>query len=310
MFVLQGAKEQVQFLLFSPDGRTLVAPCGAGVQLWHDLPGGPPREVVSFPRLRSRVKSARFTPDGRKLLLVHRSGLAIQDRSTGATEEVPLSDFSDLECDLSPDGQHAVVAQYDWRPGRAGRLSCLPLARPGSPLWVAQLPAAFYAKPHFLGERRFLLVQWRPVGGGQFVAVYVTRETLTGAAVAEVEAFRPRLLEPVRHLVASPDGRLVAGWQATRVTVFRVADPAARPTEFASGSRQHVTGLAFHPSGRYLAATSNDATVKLFDTATWDVAAAYDWRIGRVRSVCFSPDGMRAAAGGDKGQIVVWDVDL
>lgn len=73
---------------------------------------------------------------------------------------------------------------------------------------------------------------------------------------------------------------------------------------------KHFTGVAFHPSGRYLAATSNDATVKLYDTATWTVAHTYTWNIGRMRSVAFSPDGTLAAAGSDTGKIVVWDVDV
>jgi WD40 repeat protein len=75
-------------------------------------------------------------------------------------------------------------------------------------------------------------------------------------------------------------------------------------------ARPYFTGLAFHPSGRYLAATSNDATVKLYDTSTWKVARAFNWDIGRLRSVAFSPDGMLAAAGGDRGKVVVWDVDF
>ena len=86
-------------------------------------------------------------------------------------------------------------------------------------------------------------------------------------------------------------------------------DPFHSPT-LSADRRQHFTGLAFHPSGRFLAATSNDNTVKLYDTTTWEMAHAFDWQIGRLRSVAISPDGTLAAAGGDKGKIVVWDFDL
>ncbi len=75
-------------------------------------------------------------------------------------------------------------------------------------------------------------------------------------------------------------------------------------------NKKHFTGIAFHPSGRYLAATSNDATVKLYDTTTWEVARTFTWEIGRMRSIAFSPDGTLAAAGSDTGKVVVWDVDL
>jgi WD40 repeat protein len=75
-------------------------------------------------------------------------------------------------------------------------------------------------------------------------------------------------------------------------------------------STHQFTGLAFHPSGRYLAATNNDETVKLYDTQSWELAKTYTWDIGRMRSIAFSPDGTLAAAGSDTGKVVVWDVDL
>ena len=68
-----------------------------------------------------------------------------------------------------------------------------------------------------------------------------------------------------------------------------------------------VHDAAFTPDGRLLA-TAAGRTVRL-----WDVVAAreierYDWQVGAVRSVAFSPDGMTAAAAGHKKAIVIWDV--
>ena len=33
----------------------------------------------------------------------------------------------------------------------------------------------------------------------------------------------------------------------------------------------------------------------------------FKWPIGRVYSLVFAPDGLRLAAGGDVGRVVVWD---
>jgi WD40 repeat protein len=135
--------------------------------------------------------------------------------------------------------------------------------------------------------------------------VYITRDARDGTVVAEAEA-----ADEFGDLVQSADGRLIAGRRRAWVVVWLAADLGAEPARLRNDSRKEFTGLGFHPSSRYLAATSNDATVKLYDTATWAVAEVYDWDIGRLRLVAFSPDGMLAAAGGDKGKIVVWDVDL
>ena len=36
--------------------------------------------------------------------------------------------------------------------------------------------------------------------------------------------------------------------------------------------------------------------------------AAFNWQIGKIKAVAFAPDGMTAAAAGEKHSIMVWDV--
>lgn len=110
------------------------------------------------------------------------------------------------------------------------------------------------------------------------------------------------LVDPVAgHLVARGRGG---------VSVYPNGTWDWPPIRLLDAGRRKVTGLAFHPSGRWLAATSNDATVKLFDTTSWAAATTFTWDVGRMRSVAFSPDGTLAAAGSDSGKVVVWDVDV
>ncbi len=92
------------------------------------------------------------------------------------------------------------------------------------------------------------------------------------------------------------------------ILVWSANDLDTEPKRIVPGKKE-LTSIAFHPSGRYPAATSNDETVKVYDTDTWQIAKTYAWNIGRLRSIAFSPDGMLAAAGSDTGRIIVWDVE-
>jgi len=109
----------------------------------------------------------------------------------------------------------------------------------------------------------------------------------------------------------SPDDRWLAYPNLNTVVILDLPTRRAQSAYLLTKlDGRHFTGLAFHPSGRFLAATSNDATVKLYDTSNWSLATTYTWDIGRMRSVAFSPDGLLAAAGSDTGKVVVWDVDV
>lgn len=112
-----------------------------------------------------------------------------------------------------------------------------------------------------------------------------------------------------RSTVVSPDGRRVVVLDGVGLVVRTEPDWETAHRVKNTG-KKHFTGVAFHPSGRYVAATGNDTTVKLYDTTSWQVAKTYTWEIGRMRSVAFSPDGTLAAAGSDTGKVVVWDIDV
>jgi WD40 repeat protein len=297
MIILQGARERVGVLQFSPAGHTLVAPCSEGVQVWHDLIGGSSASLLNY----RGVQSVRFSPDGVKLLLFGRSGKVVHDLPTGGAVAVRMRWPGLMGYgDVSPDGKFLVASQSGW-------VRCWPLADLESPLWTTDPPVpGSSVRPLFLGNgERFVLAELRPAPSGSWW-VYVIRETQTGAVWAEGPAPEVPFSDPVQ----SSDRRLLAALRGIRAWVWRTDDLFAPPKAFRNDNRKEFTGLAFHPSGRFLAATSNDNTLKLYDTATLTVAKAFNFDIGKLRSIGFSPDGMLAAVGGDRGKIVVWDVDL
>jgi WD40 repeat protein len=93
---------------------------------------------------------------------------------------------------------------------------------------------------------------------------------------------------------------------------FHVIDTTRPDSELvtkANASRKHFTAAAFSPDGKLLATTSNDTTVTMWDTATWQPIRQYAWEIGKLRAVAFAPDGLTCAAGSDTGKVVLFDVD-
>ena len=66
--------------------------------------------------------------------------------------------------------------------------------------------------------------------------------------------------------------------------------------------------MAVHPGGT-VACSRNNGTVCLWDLENGELVRTLDWKLGKLVSVAFSPDGSVGAAGTEDGQVVVWDVD-
>jgi WD40 repeat protein len=128
------------------------------------------------------------------------------------------------------------------------------------------------------------------------VAKRTVRATLTGhGSTAEALAF-------------SPDGRVLAAACGPTLVVWDVATGQVLVRHTAD--RQYCKDVAFTPDGRFLLLARNDETVRVLSTAGWKEHTTFRWELGKMVSLAIDPTGMRAAAGSDKGKIVVWDLDL
>jgi len=106
----------------------------------------------------------------------------------------------------------------------------------------------------------------------------------------------------------APNGRQLVGINDMTVMVWAV--PRLNAVRLVrNDNRKDFTSVAYHPSGLRIYAGNNDGTIQVFDTATWECLDRFTWQIGRPKSVVVSADGTLAAAGGDNGDIVIWDVD-
>lgn len=114
----------------------------------------------------------------------------------------------------------------------------------------------------------------------------------------------------VNHPQLSPNGRYlgVVGYQS--MYLYDIAALGKPRMITSTRSFGDFRSFAFHPDGRMLAVIHGGPTlVKLYDVETLKLRAKYNWKVGALSCVTFSPDGMLGAAGSEDGRIVLWDVD-
>jgi hypothetical protein len=75
------------------------------------------------------------------------------------------------------------------------------------------------------------------------------------------------------------------------------------------GQRGKVQAVAFHPSGRFLAVSCLDESVRFWDVESGKELGSYAWGVGAASHLAFSPDGSTVAAATPRA-VVVWDVDV
>jgi WD40 repeat protein len=273
--------------------------------LWRDVTTG------SAPKRYSNdyVTDAALDSTGTHLITGTMAGVHVHDLTTGTAVELAelrtpetienycVFNASSIEPIFIVHQLHQTVS--GWRIEPAGG---------ATRLWLQLDEDSSRYAEFFSDGSRFVHGEFRgwQVDGHQYWLII--RNSENGEVLQEVRV--PEDEYPSDEIVVSPDGLWIGYSEHDTLLVRESVGDWRIIARVSNSTGKWFTDLAFHPSGRFLAATSNDTMVKLYDTASWQEARTFTWNIGRLRSVAFSPDGLLAAAGSDTGKIVVWDVDV
>lgn len=338
MLMLVSSMRVVDQIAFGHDGRLYASGAwhgpdrsdNRGIDVWNLSTG---RETITHLFPDRIVNGFIVDPTGRWLyasaddLTLGESGYFAVDPAGGTPNSLGLQAWNSFKVAVHPAGEWVIgygcVGSWQkqllvrWRQH---------LDRPAERVWERSLssygdrPGQMACDPN--GSRVFTLESAR--GRRQLAARDPADWTLLGRASLPGRTFN--------QLTVAPDGSCLVIRAGPSLIVCDACDFGRKP-RMVHGGGLDFTGIAFHPSGRYLAATGTGATVNYYDTETWKIATAFTWDVGRfrsvgysgsgntrrktstlktggLRSVAFSPDGLLAAAGSDTGKIVVWDVDI
>jgi WD40 repeat protein len=310
-------KKRIHAIAFAPGGEELAAICGDGFLRVWDLGTGQVRREARITETAAGYDLAYLGSDR---LIYWGLFLYVWDIATDKWREVPSASHWGRRLKLSPDGQHlAEVDQTRSTDFAAGdgltvRTTADWELVPGLP-WTENTTGgvAFSSDGRFLATAHMASVGQRSrtitgLPGIEFTVHNYDYRVLVrrwpgGGVPHTIDGWQ----QAVTHLAFSLDGRFLAGTAGPRLRVWDLESD--REVALHKRGPKHFQGLSFTRDGRFLATVSNDETVRVWDARTWAEHTTFTWKVGRLLNISFAPDGLRAAAGSDRGQIVIWDVE-
>jgi WD40 repeat protein len=315
---------------FSPDNRTLAIARGTSdagrVELWDIVSGSLRRTIKGFD---GAVWSISFAPDGRTLVSgsggFHRNKISEKpaeqngipfvelkwwDTETGELKqrvELPGDDRVSLIAIHSPDGGSLAAIEYraavaikmldtfgGFEPGRTGPTGMMPIGR-----------ALTYDADLKLLDARTGEVRLKFKGS---MNIYES-PYFRNAYPANELTYRVAMNNRGQPVAFSPDGQLVAFWNAKEIRLWNTSSGAEvrRLRDF----KGNLSAVAFSPDGRILAAGITKFSFKngqrdyKSEVRTWDVATGSKKKVmpvttQSVSSLVFALSGQQLLIGGTR----------
>ncbi|MCQ3932266.1 MAG: hypothetical protein DPW16_17590 [Chloroflexi bacterium] len=269
---------------FSPDGKQILfGDNEANLSIWDIVNGA----VLSFPSAEYKyqvepIRSVAFNPDPSAEHIFasgSENGLALWKKATGSTYEIALHYGQGYDIAFSHDGKLiASVGLYD---------------------------GVFIEETSLVIQGRLPLDSSSGVGLVQNEAETPSRPLQSSG---EVET-------PITTVAFSPDSTIIATgagssfycYRAGNVQVWRVPDVELLAT--LEDHTEEVTAVVFSPDGSLLASSSEDGTIHIRRSDTYEILAVLEGHLGYgVNSIAFTPDGRLLISAGDDGTIRLWGI--
>lgn len=312
--------KRVNGLHFTPDGRRLLAVGGAEVRMqdwavWVDV-----GEMTETLRVSMHADCCAVSPDLTRIavgnsrpFLVRNAGVppvaifdatdptwyADESRWRTVIDEGPNRlDVDGLAFD--PTGERLAVSysiEYTRRRSIEFVLVILPLG-------VGKAYRVPFGADH---TRLYPVVAFSPDGDRLAVSGGLDDDPVVSVVNARTADPLFEVMPPgarTLHLTFSPDGSLAV----TNAKSVHLLPADSAVSQFTLVHPKQANAVAFTPDGRRLLSTCHDGQLRIWDPATGQLLTGYDWGIGQTTAVAVSPDGLTAAAAGQKGQIAVFDL--
>ena len=301
-WTLPGHSDDVQRVVFSPDGRTLASSSylDETVRIWDVHTGEHKRTLTGH---TGDIEGLAFSPDG-KTLVSSGSGdgtIRFWDVSTGdETGTVAGHTDSVFSVAFNPDEKFFASGYAD------GSIR----------FWDAE-------------TGRHLKTFKKGYDDASGLVFSLDGKTLAYAAGLDIRLQDARTGEEkmlltghkrgMQSMALSPDGDILAsGSEDMTIRLWDMHTGEHKKT--LSGHKHRVYSVAFSPDGKTLASGSDDNTIRLWDVDTGETQRILTGHAGEfevdngpfsvegVKSVAFSPDGKTLASGGGDNVIHLWDI--
>ncbi|MFN0055936.1 MAG: c-type cytochrome domain-containing protein [Planctomycetales bacterium] len=283
--VLTGHAAVVSGLTFSPDGAKLYsASHDKTIRAWNVAEGTPAGHLG----LPANANGIAVTHDGAKLIVACADNMIRVFGAPAAGGQLAAPAAPVVFLRVSPDKKTLALAEAD------GKITLI------------ELPSGKVIK-HLAGHTSavsslaFSANSAKLVSGGADKSVRVW-DVASGQALA-ITAGVPN---PVTAVAFHPNlVQVAAGFSDGQIALFKV-DVAEPPVErMLVGNTKAITGLAYAPGGEAVYTSSEDGTVRRYQTA--DGAAQWGQNHGApIHDLALSADGALLATAGENNQVRIW----